>query len=340
MKRSTWQKIALWLAAPAAAGLLSAAPANGIGGPVSGFVVDGRSHLLRPINGLPGSSVLGTPITLPFSAGLAAPAPGLDYAIVTDVHGTGEPFVAQGLASGAPAVTPLARGIAITAAFVAGSGTSAVLYSQPNALLQFVSGLPAQPQAGDPMDLSGLSGGLSALAVDSTGRTALLISGDGGIYRAGSDGQGPRFIVRAAGASSISLLPNGQDAVIGNRDTGEVLLIRGFDGAATVSTLAGDGAGIGSAIAVRALSDQAAGIVNAAGRFAIVDLDTSTVTWMELAGRADRIEPVDRNLFLLNHPGAGPLFLLDLTNGRTTYFIPPDDATTFETHRGKDIWKH
>jgi len=340
MKLSGLQVAVVWVAAGVAVGMLPGAQANGIGGPVSGFVVDGRSHALRPINGLPGSAVLGTAVQLPFSAGLAAAATDLDYALVTDAHGTGEPFLARGLASGTPTVAPLAGGIVASDAVLAASETAAVLYSSPNARLQFVSGLPALPQAGAPVDVSSLSSGVAAMAVDSTGRTALLIAGDGGIYRAGADGTGPQFIVRATGASSVSLLPNGLDAVIGNRDTGDVLLIRGFAGAATVSTLTGAGAGIGSTTAVQALSDHEAAIVDGAGRIAVVDIHTSAVSWMGLAGKADRIEPARRNLFLLNHPGSGPLLLLDLTSGRMTYFVPPEGTTDFELHKGTNIWKH
>ena len=336
MRIRTLQRIVL---CTAAAGVLTAAPANGIGGPVSGFVFDGRSHALRPINGFPGSATIGAPLTLPFSAGLAVFATSLDYAIITDAHGTGEPFLVRGLASGAATVTPLANGIVSSMVVLAASGSAAALYSQPNARLQFISGLPAQPQAGSPVDVSSLNAGVSSLAVDPAGRSALLITGDGSIYWTGVNGQGPQFVLRAAGASSVSILPNGQDAVVGNRDTGEVLLIRGFADAASVSTLTGAGAGITSAAAVQALSNHDAAIVDGTGRLAIADLDTSAVTWMGLAGKADRIEQ-DGNLLLLNHPGNGPLLLLDLTNGRTTYFVPSDQPTNFEAHKGTDLWKH
>jgi hypothetical protein len=340
MKTRVFCTLSLCLAAQTVACLLAAAPANGVGGPISGFVPDGRSHTLRPINGFPGSATLGTPVSLPFSAGVAAISTGLDYAIVTDAHGTGDPYLARGLASGTPTVTRLAGGIAATHALVAGSGTAAVLYSQGGARLQFVSGLPAQPQPGDPVDLSALNGGVAALAVDSTGRTVLLIAADGGIYQVGTDGQGPRFIVRAAGASAVSLLPNGQDALIASQSTGDILLIRGFAGAATVSTLTGAGAGIASATAVQALSDHQAAVVDGAGRLALVDLDTAAVTWMGLAGKADRIELLANNLFLLNHPGSGPLLLLDPANGGSAFFVPAEAANDFEQHKGKDLWKH
>jgi hypothetical protein len=339
MKSQTLFQLVFWLAAPASTGLLTAAPANGIGGPVSGFVLDGRSHTLRPINGLPGGATLGGPVTLPFAAGMAAVVTSLDYAIVSDMHGTGEPYVARGLASGAATVTLLTGGIAASRTVLAASGTAAVLYSQPGARLQFVSGLPAQPVAGGPVDLSSLHGDVSALAVDASGRIAVLIAGDG-IYWAAAGEQGVHFVVSASGFSSASVLPNGQDAVVGSRDTGDVLLIRGFAGAATVSTLTGAGAGIASATAVQALSDHEAGIVDAAGRLAVVDLDTSSLSWIGLAGRADRIEPVDRSLLLLNRPGSGALLLLDLTNGRTTYFVPSESATDLEPHKGNHLWKH
>lgn len=329
--------LAACAAAPLLLAPLPAAPANGIGGPVSGFVVDGRSRHLRPINGLPGSATLGAPVQLPFAAGLAVVATGKDYAIVTDAHGTGEPFLARGLASGTPTVAPISGAIAVTQALLADSGTAAALYSQAAGRLQFLSGLPDQPQAGDPLDLGPMNSTVAAMALDSAGRTALLVAADGGIYWANA--QGLHFIVSAPGTSSVSFLPNGQDAVVGNRQTGDVLLIRGFSGSAAVSTLAGAGNGITSALAVRGLNDHEAGVVNADGRLAVVNLDNSAVSWVDLAGKADRFEAVDSDLLVLNHPGTDPLLLLDLTQGRSTYFVPPDPTSNSELHKGKDLWK-
>jgi hypothetical protein len=320
-------------------GSLPAAAAGSVYGPVSGFVMDARSHSIRPINGFPGSATLGTALSFPLPASLLAAAPGSDYALVTDLHGDGRALLARGLTSGAPVVAPLADSIVASQTRIAASGTAAVLYSQPEARLQFWSGLPAQPIAAAPVDASELSGGLAAMAVDAAGRVALLIAGDGGIYWAAANGTGLHFIVRLAGASSASILPDGQDAMVGNRETGDVVLIRNFTSSGAVTPLTGARDGIRSAVAVAALSNSEGGIVDGAGRLAAVSFDSGAVSWMPLAGTADRIDALSPGIFLLNQTQTGPLFLLDVTQGRTIYFVPAGNSDS-SLQRGRETWKH
>ncbi len=309
----------------AAASLASCpARAEGIGGPVSGFVLDARVHALRPIAGLPGAARLGAPLALPFPVGMAAAAAPLDYAIVTDAR-DGAPMLVRGLAGGALSIAPLTGAAAPSRIVIAPSGAAAALYSASGNTLQFVSGLPAQPQAGDAMDVSPV-GPLAGFAVDSAGKAALLAATDGGIYWL-SAGSAPRFILRIPGATAAALLPNGRDALI-STTTGCVAVVRDAAGAATLTTLGGAAAGLDSAAALAAFDGQTAAVIDTAGRLALIDLNTGALTWVALASGADRFEPLGGGLYALNGPSPRPLLLLDPARSRGAYFVPPVSADT------------
>src|ERR1051325_3269137 len=59
-----------------------------INGPVSGYVFDAAVHALRPILGLPGSSLLGRPLSLGFDVASAFVAPRQDFAFVVAADGS------------------------------------------------------------------------------------------------------------------------------------------------------------------------------------------------------------------------------------------------------------
>ncbi len=309
-------------------------PGAGIGGPVSGYVLDSSSHSLRPINGLPGSATLGGPVALPFAAGVAAASVRLDYALVTGPRG-GEVFLATGLRSGQPTVAPLAGAMAASGVVLSGSGTVAVLYSDLSHLLQFVSGLPSGPVAAAPIDIS-QAGSLAAVAVDAQGSAALLLAADGTLYRVPAAAAGPQFIASFSGASSVAILPDGTDAVVGNSATGDVLLVQNFPAAAAISTLAGAAEGIASARDVAAVDAHHAAVIDGSGRLAVIDLDTAAVAWVALAGAAERFHALDTGLLVLNQPGPQALLLLASAQGGTAFFVPA--GATSDSRQGTAIW--
>jgi hypothetical protein len=297
------------------------ADASGIGGPVSGYVVDGRFRALRPINGIPGAARLGEPIELPFAIANAAVAASQDYAIVTRANGDGSPALVVGLRSGAPQLRSVERAIVPSGMLIGDSGAAAVLYSDTQ--LQFVDGLPAAPNAADPVALDGLNG-VAAVALDAAGANALLVSRDGNIYRA-ARGAAPVWVARVPGGISASFLPGTDDAAVASAETGDVVLLHGLSGSLTIRTVAGAANGLTSARSVRAINGSELAVVDGQGRLGVVAVETGNVEWVGLAGAADRIETLARGLLVLNQAGARPLLLLDLNQGHAPYFVPPDD---------------
>jgi len=309
------------LLAICAASAVWGADTAGIGGPVSGYVVDGRFRALRPINGIPGAARLGDPIDLPFAIGNAAIATSQDYAIVTRGNGDGRPSLVVGLRSGAPQLRPVDRAIVPSGMLIGDSGAVAILYSDTQ--LQFVSGLPAAPDASDPVGLDGVNG-VAAAALDATGANALLVSRDGNIYRA-ARGASPVWVARVPGAVSASFVPGSDDAAVASADSGDVVLLHGLSGSLTIRTVAGAANGLTSARSVRAINGSELAVVDGQGRLGVVAVETGSVEWVGLAGAADRIETLARGLLVLNQAGSRPLLLLDLNQGHAPYFVPPDD---------------
>src|SRR5438552_1897232 len=74
------------------------APA-GLRGPVIGYVFDATMQAIRPINGIPGSSVLGEPLTLPFPVAAAAFSPLGDFALAISDSGDQPAYVLRNLGS-------------------------------------------------------------------------------------------------------------------------------------------------------------------------------------------------------------------------------------------------
>jgi hypothetical protein len=307
---------------------LVSAQASGISGPVSGYVTDGRGQSLRPIEGLPGAARLGAPLSLPFPILMAAVASQQDYALVVDATADGRPMLARGLRSGTPQVSAIDGVLPASRMTLAISAGVAAIYSASSGKLQFITGLPDAPQALDAVDLAAAEGGISAFALDAAGQNALLAAGDGSLYRASRNGAaGLTWIARVPGATSVAFLPGGDDAVLGSSATGDVTLLHALSGALSVRTVGGAGNGITSARAVHAISEREVVVVDgAAGGLAAIDLESGSTEWIALAGAAERLEPLDTNVLLLNNVGSRPLLLLDKAHGRVPYFVPTDRA--------------
>jgi hypothetical protein len=314
--------IAIGLAASTLVYPWSNAKGADINGPVSGFVQDGRARGIRPLNGMPGSATQGSPLPLPFSVGLAAISARLDFALMTDAAGDGTPLLMTGLRSGAPQTAAIEGAIPADGIVLSDSGDTAALYSNALSRVQFLAGLPGQSRAGGAIDISTVAGGVVALALDPQGHTALLAGGIGDIYRVDAQGALTR-IAQVPGAGALAFLANGSDAVAASRTTGDVLLLHDLAGSLTITTLTGARDGIQSAVAVRAINGSEVAVVDGTGRLAAVDVNSSAIQWIDLAGQADRLEPLSGGLLALNAAGTRALLVLDISQGRTPYFIPP-----------------
>lgn len=317
--------------APAlAACLLCCAAAFGsVQGPVSGYVLDARTQVLRPVNGFPGAATLGVPLALPFPVRLAAI--GRDYALIAGSDANDRLFLARDLSSGAPRMAPLdAIAAPVTRVVWNADGNAALVYSQSPAHFQVITGLPDAPRVSAPIDPGPLNAGPTAMALNAAA-DRIIASGGGGVYeysRADGDSWDYRLLASADGVSSILFRNAGHDVVFASQATNEIMTITDFDGAGGASVLAGSADGVDTPVAMQAADgDRELWVANAGSRSLLV-LHTGTAgspQQIPLSAVPSRCDPLDWNsVLVLNEAGSAPLLLLDWARERTVFFVPLD----------------
>lgn len=311
----------------AAAGYPAAAD-SGIRGPVTGFVFDARLHAIRPINGLPGAATLGAALPLPFAVRQAAVSARLDYALaVSDADG--QVYLVRGLSSDTPAASAVQGTLADAGrVLVNAPGTAALVYSQASGSLQTISGLPDDPRAAPPVDVSA-AGEIGALALSpDAARAALANAGEGAVYELSAGAL--NRLAATHGVSALAYSNGGRDLLFASQATNEIALIRGLDGNGDLSVLAGEGDGVGNPVGIQSVNGgREIWIANAASSTLLVlDMTAPGVSYnIPLSAAPTRCEPLDGNsLILLNDAGATPLLLADWARGRAVYFVPADQA--------------
>src|SRR5205085_5657433 len=105
--------------------------------------------------------------------------------------------------------------------------------------------LRTSPAAGPIVDLSSITGTITAVAIDRTGSNALIaVSADhGALYLADKDGI-PRRIASLGSPTALALWHDDQDVIVADAALNELTLIRNFAGVPETFRLAGERDGI------------------------------------------------------------------------------------------------
>ncbi len=304
-----------------AAGSVLAAQQGWLSGPVAGFVYDSPGHALRPIQGVPGASLIGDPISLGLDLSAAYVSPHQDSAFVVSAGGVLHFFR---LTSAGPVETSLG-GISFIPQRVvfSPSGTAAALFTPGKA--QVFGGLPGAPALAGTVTLPATGGvQLSSPAPNhsrrrtpATGDYALsddgvyLLSVSGGSARLLSVNGENRSLVQAGAGSLAAFTPGGHDAAVIDPTAG-LLLIRDASGAATAQTIAQLDDSLASAVGIGFSQDGAKLYVPSAGAQGVVifDLSASSRGTISCDCTPATLVPMG-SLFRLNEFGSAPLWLLD-----------------------------
>ena len=301
--------------------LLPAQPASQILGPVSGYVFDASARGLRPVLGMPGASLLGDSLNFGFEVAAVSVAPRQDAAFVTAADGSFHYFRIQ---SGAPSEI-VVNGMA-TPDHVAfsPSGTAAAL--QTGGSIQILSGLPGSPAIASTIDARAFTG-LTSLALSDDGNALLLATASSIELFGGAADQGK--IADTTGLALVAFAPGGHDAAIVDRGGAGVVLYRGLNGTTASQPVAPADATIQFASALAFSTDGQ--------RLLIANSTAQSVTTFDLTAgsRADvacTCSPSGLSrmgdLFRLNEPGTGPLWLLDARTATATLTFIPAEAST------------
>jgi hypothetical protein len=329
MKRAvrSWLFLPLLVAAAACAG------SEPLAGPITGFVFDAKSQTIRPIQGLPGASLLGTAVTLPFSLRQAEIAPGGRFALAAVQGDDDRVHLVADLDRADTRIhrldTPMSERITFSA-----NGASAVLWNPQSDRFRVISGMPERPELKTPFSIPGLPGSMTAVAVTDDG-TALLVSvsdGErkGGLYRVSTDGgETPQadFLLSLEQGVAITFLNGDREAIAADAGSARVFHIRDLAGAREVLLLAGAGDGVDKPAAISQTVDGRRILVVNTGSRNILMIDLSGGEAMRTISvplgptRCDRM--LSASVFRLNDGTQGPLYLLDLEDGSgVSFFVP------------------
>jgi hypothetical protein len=182
---------------------------------------------LRVILGVPGAAVFSEPLSLPRRTTRLRLAPGQQYAIIESADETPAALLLNGAATGGIVTIP---GAARAFDFVSfsPSGRSAVLISQAFGRLQVIDGLPQTPQLVQDIDLS-LLPELPGNAAVSDDAGFVLLSSAGAVYLLLPDGS-TSIVAEVTQLASVTFLPNGANAAIGDPGTGSLYLCQNLAG--------------------------------------------------------------------------------------------------------------
>ena len=232
-------------------------------GPVLGYAWDAASARLRPLLGIPGSSILGTPIDIGRSLSIAEVSPRQDYALAAD--GASGEVLLVAFAGGRAAVRPLPGSIGPTERIaISPGGGAAAVYTGAGPALHVLTGLPDSPAVA----AWDLPGPLTALAVNDSGDRVVAVSGEQ-LYWLVRGGD-PRPLGPAAAASVLAFLEGSNDALAADPARQEVSLLRGES---ERRILAGARDGISDPAGVAAVGRKAFVANRGSNTIVLLDLD-------------------------------------------------------------------
>jgi hypothetical protein len=289
--------------------------AGKLGAPALGFAFDQSAHALRRIQGIPGASLVGSPVEFGIAVSAAYVAPRLDSAFVLADDGRMHLF---GLTADVPVERTIdLQGSPLRVVF-SPSGSAAALYSAGS--LQVIQGLPDAPvvAANIRLRINPRSGRAvpDALAISDDG-AYLLYSTGGPIEMIGVAGDSRRVVASGTG-SLAAFAPGGHDAAI--IDSEKLVLFQDIAGAATERRFAG--LATPSALAF-STDSQKLFVASATGR-AVTTIQVASGDRAALACDCAPAALIPMgSVIRLTELGNEPLWLLDTASDRVVFVPAP-----------------
>lgn len=310
----------------AASGVLTAQQGN-LSGPVAGFVFDGSGRAMRPIQGIPGASLLGDPVSFGIDVASAYIAPRQDSAFVV---GTDQSLHLFLLKNGVPTEVSLGGVTGVPERVVfSPSGTAAALVASNTA--RILTGLPSAPTLIGSIKVESLSiymvEGLanahwsSPLALSDDGAYMLNVI-QGSVRLLSAQGQN-RHLIPAQDTALLAFAAGGHDAAVMDSLTG-LTLIRDAAGAASTQLLAAPDAGLAGPAGLAFSNDKQTLYVASSTAQSVVafNLAAASRTVIGCACTPTTMESMG-NLFRLTELTGDPLWLFDGTAATPrTVFVP------------------
>lgn len=298
-----------------------------VSAPVLGYVYDTRGGELKPLLGIPGSSLMGQPLTL--GAAVSEVAASERYALA--ITGQDRRVELLRFGQGAPAVSPVsAAASGPDRIFLSPSGGAAALYRSIDGFIQVITGLPDSPTVRSGITLPDLGGAVNALAISDDGLALLAALGNdqtGLLFSLAADGT-PTQLPVAGPVSAMAFRPNSHDVAIADRAGNAISVIRNVDGSAEYQAVAGPNDGVAGPLAVEFSADG--------GRLFVANAGPGNVLVIDPAGGPPAPVPcqcaltalsrLNGSIFRLNDLSNDPLMLFDGGSAQPRVVFVPSDS--------------
>ncbi len=293
----------------------AAARADGLAGPVLGFMPDPAGHTVRVIRGMPGSSSWGDPVE--FSAAKRVVVfPRQPYALVIEPEA-----VRVGTLTGDAAGTasdPVLSGdfTSAPAAFSPASGTAAI-YDGANRAFQVIAVQAGSVPALRTIDASMLSAAPAALAVSDQPDPLLAgVPGDDSTSVFVLDTNGSyRTISGFGNAVSVAFIAGSNDLVIADRGALSIAVVHDpLSGAAPVTLYSMPGSSDGAVVVASSADGRRIAVLNGGSNIALVSIADGQTATIDCECAPTGLDALNGNaVFRLTDSLAAPLWLLDGT---------------------------
>lgn len=288
------------------AAALEAQSQSTINAPVAGYVYDKSTQGLRPIQGVPGASLLGAPLSFGYKVTAAYVSPRLDTAFVVAADGSSHFFQIQNGSLSEISVNGLANAGFFHIVAFSPSGKALAVYAGNT--VQVLTGLSGTPKIAGGLDLTNV-GRPETIAL-SDDATALLVAAGGTLRLFGSYAD-LGTLMNTAARPAIAFAAGGHDAAIADTSAG-VVLFHDLMGSGASQVIAPPDQSGAPTSALAFSSDEKA--------IYLASAPNQTVTRFDLAaGASDRLpcscSPTSLtrmgNVFRLTELTKDPLWLLD-----------------------------
>lgn len=301
-----------------------------VSAPVLGYVFETGAGALRPVLGIPGTSLIGQPLDPGLAISDIAISPRHKYALAIAGGQHKATLLALGQANAAvSAIDGTESGL--DHVFLSPSGSAAVLYRIADSLVQIVTGLPDSPVIRGSIAGFDPGGAIESLAISDDGAEVLAAvqSGQTGfLVSLALDGTFTQLPV-AGPISAMAFRPHTHDAVVTNRRDSQISIVRDVGGSAEYRFVAGQNDGVADPLAAEFSGNGSRVFVaNAeAGDILVLDLAGGPPIPVSCQCALTALQRLnDNSVFRLNDLSNNPLMLFDGGSAQPRVVFVPSDS--------------
>jgi hypothetical protein len=297
--------------------------------PVLGYVFDAADRGLKPIVGIPGNAMIGSPMDVAFPITRAQILPDNRHVIAASdanpelvvLHLESNPVSVNSIADMPPGPDRIG---------LSPHGSAAAFYYGYSRTVFIVTGLPHAPIVSEKVDLSRFTDPLKAIAINEAGNCLLLVYSEreqDSIYSV-PVGRGTRFLFSVVRLGAITFYGD-EDALVADSVANQLHAIRDVQGEATRVLLADSRDQVFQPVGIAVSNRNEIYVANAgSGTVVALEDDGGVLRVTECNCKVSGMRRLRDSLFQLTGHPAEPIFLFEADTVQDRIFFVPAQPFT------------